>query len=171
MRLLTAVPQSVLWLRQPAPDARVTLEQEAATRGVDPARLVYADTVPLDMHLARHQLADLFLDTLPYGAHATAADALCAGLPVLTCRGQAFAGRVAASLLVAAELPELIAENLTAYEAKALALARDSNALASLKEKLKQKLVSAPLFDAGMFRRALEEAFVIMHKQGSRGQQ
>ena len=93
------IPDSVLWLKQPAADTRANLEKEAAARGIDPARLVFAGNAPLDVHLARHRLADLFLDTLPYNAHATAADALWAGLPVLTCKGEAFAGRVAASLL------------------------------------------------------------------------
>ena len=111
MRLLSAVPQSVLWLKQPATDARANLEREAEARGIDPARLVYAENVPLEIHLARHANAGLFLDTLPYNAHATAADALGAGLPVLTCKGQAFAGRVAASLLEAVGLPELVTRN------------------------------------------------------------
>src|ERR1051325_6097474 len=115
MRLLKAVPASLLWLKQPAPDTSDRLEKEAAALGVDPARLVYAGDVPRDVHLARHGNADLFLDTLPYGAHATAADALGAGLPVLTCKGKAFAGRVAASLLQAIGLPELICECLAAY--------------------------------------------------------
>jgi predicted O-linked N-acetylglucosamine transferase (SPINDLY family) len=166
MRLLDAVPGSVLWLKQPAPDARANLERETAARGVDPARLVYADTAPMDVHLARHALADLFLDTLPYNAHATAADALGAGLPVLTCKGEAFAGRVAASLLEAVGLPELITESLTEYEARALELARHPVQVAHLKERLAQNLRNAPLFDADGFRRAIEEAFVIMHKQG-----
>jgi protein O-GlcNAc transferase len=166
MRLLKAVPASVLWLKQPAPDARNRLEKEAAAQGIDPARLVYAGDVPRDVHLARHANADLFLDTLPYGAHATAADALGAGLPVLTCKGQAFAGRVAASLLNAAGLPELVTESLADYEAKALSLARNPAELSALKEKLKQTRTSAPLFDADGFRRALEEAFVTLHARG-----
>jgi predicted O-linked N-acetylglucosamine transferase (SPINDLY family) len=165
MRLLKAVPGSVLWLRQPAADARTNLEREAAARGIDPARLVYAGNETRDVHLARHALANLFLDTLPYNAHATAADALGAGLPVLTCMSQAFAGRVAASLLRAAELPELVTDNLADYEAKALALARDPAQLAALKDKLKQKRTSAPLFDADGFRRDFEEALAIMHKR------
>jgi len=164
MRLLKAVPASVLWLKQPAPDTSDRLEKEAAAQGIDPARLVYAGDVPRNVHLARHANADLFLDTLPYGAHATAADALGAGLPVLTCKGQAFAGRVAASLLNAAGLPELVTENLADYEAKALTLARNPAELSALKEKLKQTRTSAPLFDADGFRRALEESFISMHK-------
>ena len=162
MRLLHGVPGSVLWLKQPAPDARVNLEREAAARGIDPARLVYAGTVPLDEHLARHALADLFLDTLPYNAHATACDALGAGLPVLTCKGNSFAGRVAASLLMAANLPELIRESLTDYEACALQLAHDPTRLKQLKQKLAQNLLTAPLFDADGFRRDIEAAYIAM---------
>jgi predicted O-linked N-acetylglucosamine transferase (SPINDLY family) len=167
MRLLNAVPQSVLWLKQPAEDARVNLEREAAARGVDPVRFVYADTAPLDVHLARHALADLFLDTLPYNAHATACDALGAGLPVLTCRGGDFAGRVAASLLQAVGLPELVTGSLTDYESRALELARDPAQMKGLAEKLKRNLSSTPLFDADGFRREIEEAFVIMHNQAA----
>jgi predicted O-linked N-acetylglucosamine transferase (SPINDLY family) len=169
MRLLNAVPVSVLWLKQPAPDARANLERETAARGVDPTRLVYADTAPMDVHLARHALADLFLDTLPYNAHATAADALGAGLPVLTCKGEAFAGRVAASLLEAVGLPELITESLAEYEARALELARHPAEIGRLKGKLAQNLRSAPLFDADGFRRAIEETFVIMHNRDHAG--
>lgn len=166
MRLLHAVPDSVLWLKEPAPDARVNLEHAARASGIDPSRLIYAGNVPLDIHLGRHALADLFLDTLPYNAHATAADALGAGLPVLTCKGEAFAGRVAASLLNAVGLPELINETLADYERLALELARDGERLAAIKQKLKQNLPSAPLFDADGFRRAIEDAFVVMHEQG-----
>ena len=119
MRLLAAIPGSVLWLRRPNADACANLEREAAARGVDPARLVYADTVSLQDHVARHALADLFLDTLPYNAHATAANALGAGLPVLTCLGEAFAGRVAANMLDAVGLPELVTQSLEEYEQRA----------------------------------------------------
>jgi protein O-GlcNAc transferase len=165
MRLLAAVPGSVLWLKQPPADARANLEREAAGRGINPARLVYADTVALDVHLARHALADLFLDTLPYNAHATAADALGAGLPVLTCEGDAFAGRVATSLLQAVGLPELVTESLEAYEARALELAHDPAQLQALVEKLRRNLSTAPLFDAERFARNIEIAYVTMSKQ------
>jgi len=167
MRLLNAIPQSVLWLKRPAPDARANLEREAAARGIDPVRLVYADTAPLEVHLARHAQANLFLDTLPYNAHATAADALGAGLPVLTCRGEAFAGRVAASLLQAVGLPELVTASLTDYESRALELAHDPVQMKGLAEKLKRNLSSTPLFDADGFRRDIEEAFIIMHNQAA----
>ncbi len=162
MRLLAAVPRSVLWLRQPAPDVRANLAREAVAHGIDPARLVYADAVPRDVHLARHANADLFLDTLPYNAHATAADALGTGLPILTCKGQAFAGRVAASLLEAVGMPELVTQTLQEYEMRALELARDPVKLQAVKQKLEQNLPQAALFDADMFRRDIEEAYLTM---------
>jgi protein O-GlcNAc transferase len=162
MQLLAEVPQSVLWLKQPPADTRVNLEKEAAARGIAPARLVFADNAPLDVHLARHRLADLFLDTLPYNAHATAADALWAGLPVLTCKGNAFAGRVAASLLTAVGMPELVTQSLAEYQTLALALARDPARLKNFRDKLAQNLPTAPLFDADRFRRSIEAAYVKM---------
>jgi len=153
MRLLRQVEGSVLWLRQSGGGADANLVKAAQAAGVDPPRLVFAPHVALDAHLARHACADLFLDTLPYNAHATAADALFAGLPVLTCRGTAFAGRVGASLLTACDLPELIAETPEDYEALALALARDPARLAALRGKLTR---AAPLFDTAGFARDLE---------------
>jgi protein O-GlcNAc transferase len=163
MRLLAAVPGSVLWLKRPAHNTRANLEREAAARGIDPARLVYADDAPLEVHLARHALADLFLDTLPYNAHATAADALGAGLPVLTCQGEAFAGRVAASLLQAAGLDELVTENLGDYEARALELAQDPAQFQALKDRLAG--ATAPLFDTARFTQGLEAAYAIMSER------
>ena len=165
MRLLKAVPDSVLWLKETGTDARANLEREARQRQVDPARLIFAGEAPIALHLARHARADLFLDTVPYNAHATAADALGAGLPLLTCRGAGFPGRVAASLLTAVGLPELIAENLADYEALALALARDPARLAECRERLRQTLATAPLFDADGFRQGIEKAFKTMHAQ------
>ncbi len=165
MRLLNQVPGSVLWLKQTAPDARANLERAAAAAGVDPARLVYADNAPLDVHLARHALADLFLDTLPYNAHATAADALGAGLPLLTCKGEAFAARVAASLVDAAGLPELVTESLDDYERLALELAQDPARLKALRDRLARNLATAPLFDSDRFRRNIEAAYLIMAEQ------
>jgi protein O-GlcNAc transferase len=124
MRLLMACPGSVLWLLGDNPYAILNLRREAAARGVAPERLVLAPRVPNEDHLARHRLADLFLDTLPVNAHATASDALWAGRPFLTCMGNTFAGRVAASLLRAVGMPELVASSLAEYEAIALSLAR-----------------------------------------------
>lgn len=162
MRILLQIPGSVLWLKQPSPDTRANLERAAACRGVSPSRLIFAANTSLDMHLARHQLADLFLDTIPYNAHATAADALGAGLPVMTYRGEAFAGRVAASLLNAVGLPELVTESLQAYEDLALKLARDPERLGRVRQALVQNLTTAPLFDGEQFRRAIEVAFCNM---------
>ena len=165
MRLLKAAPGSVLWLKQPNATARQNLEREAAARGVDAGRLVFAKDVPsLADHLARHALADLFVDTLPYNAHATAAHALWAGLPVLTCQGKAFAGRVSSSLLRAVDLPELITASLCEYEVQALHLVQEPQLLQSLKDRLKKNRATAPLFDGDRFRRNMEAALAAMLK-------
>ena len=159
MRLLAAIPGSVFWLLADNQSAVTNLRQAAAARGVDPARLIFAERMDLPEHLARHTAADLCLDTLPYNAHTTASDALWAGLPVLTQLGQGFAGRVGASLLTAIGLPELITENDAAYEALALALARDPARLEVLRRKLWEQRLAAPLFDARRFTRHLEDGF------------
>jgi predicted O-linked N-acetylglucosamine transferase (SPINDLY family) len=169
MRLLAAVPGSVLWLFEANPDAAANLRREAAARGVAPARLVFAPRLPLAEHLARQQRADLFLDTLPVNAHTTASDALWVGLPLLTCRGAGFAARVAASLLRAVGLPELIVDDLAAYEATALALARDPARLAALRARLAAARDGAPLFDAARTCRHLEDAYRTMHERAQRG--
>jgi predicted O-linked N-acetylglucosamine transferase (SPINDLY family) len=170
MRLLRNVEGSVLWLLDGNPSAASNLGREAEQRGVTASRLVFAPRLPPDEHLARHRLADLFLDTLPYNAHTTASDSLWAGLPVLTCTGDTFAGRVAASLLHAARLPELVTKSLAAYEALALDLARDPKTLASIKAKLVRNRDICPLFDTARFTRHLEAAYVAMHERASRGQ-
>ncbi len=136
MRLLGAVEGSVLWLLQDNSDAEENLRREAWARGIDPARLVFASRLEPEAYLARYRLADLLVDTLPYNAHTTASDALWTGLPVLTCRGASFAGRVATSLLHAAGLPELAARDLGEYEALALRLATDASLLRSLRHRL-----------------------------------
>ncbi|MFO1248878.1 MAG: tetratricopeptide repeat protein [Alphaproteobacteria bacterium] len=159
MRLLTALPGSVLWLKQAGDKAKANLQQAAKDAGVDPARLIFAKPAALDVHLARHRLADLFLDTSPYGAHATACDALYAGLPVLTERGTAFAARIGASLLTAAGLPELIAESSADYERLALELARDPARLKAARDKLASR---SPLFDTPRLARDMEAAFEAM---------
>ena len=159
MRLLRDIPGSVLWLRQYTPSSGETLKREAKARGIDPARLVFAGQVPVDVHLARHRLADLFLDTRPYNAHTTAADALYAGLPVLTQMGDVFAARVGASLLTAAGLPELITHSAQEYEATALGLARDPARLKALRDKLAANRATAPLFDMNRFAREIEAAY------------
>lgn len=170
MRLLMAVPGSVLWLLEDNGDASRNLRSQASRHGIAPDRLVFAPKLPVAEHLARHRLADLFLDTLPYNAHTTASDALWAGLPVLTCMGGAFAGRVAASLLWAVQLPELITRSHKEYEALALALARSPDRLAQLREKLDGMLLTAPLFDTDRFRRHLEAAYTTMWQRHCSGE-
>jgi len=169
MRLLGAVAGSVLWLYEANADAAANLRREATARGIDPQRLVFASKRPLDQHLARQRLADLFLDTLPINAHTTASDALWVGLPIVTCRGDAFASRVAASLLRAVGLPELIVDDLPAYQALALRLARDPAALAALKARLAMARDAAPLFDAARTCRLLESAYLTMHERQQQG--
>ena len=159
MRLLQQVPGSVLWLREGAGE---TLRREAAARGVAPERLVFAGHVPLEVHHARHQLADLFLDTLPYNAHATAADALAAGLPVLTRLGESYPGRVAASLVTAAGLPELVTHSAEEYENLALTLARDPARLKALHDRLAANRATAPLFDTTRLARNIEAAYLAL---------
>ena len=160
MQLLLAVPESVLWLKQGHETATANLRAAAEARGVPGDRLVFAKGVPLDVHLARHALADLFLDTLPYNAHATASDALWAGLPVLTCLGRSFAGRVAASQLRAAGLSELVTTSLQDYKASAMRLACDAALLSSLRARLVQNRSTVPLFNTDLFRRNIEAAFL-----------
>ncbi|WP_341914705.1 tetratricopeptide repeat protein [Ferrovibrio terrae] len=159
MRLLRAVPGSVLWLLASHEITMGNLRKAAQGHGIDPARLIFAQPLPLPQHLARHRLADLFLDTLHYNAHTTASDALWAGLPVLTLPGESFASRVGASLLGAIGLPELIAGSLADYEALALRLATHPSALASIKAKLAAQRDTAPLFDTPRFTRHVEAAF------------
>jgi predicted O-linked N-acetylglucosamine transferase (SPINDLY family) len=165
MRLLARVEGSVLWLLHDNDQAASNLRREAGRRGVAPGRLVFAPRIPLADHLARHRLADLFLDTLPYNAHTTASDALWAGLPVLTLAGESFAGRVAASLLHAVGLPELVARTAGEYEAMAFELASDPARLAQLRQRLQEGRSAAPLFDAPRFARHLESAFRLMHER------
>ncbi len=158
MRLLAAIPGAVLWFLDANDLVTDNLRGEAGARGVDPNRLVFAPSLPFPEHLARHRLADLFLDTLPYNAHTTASDALWAGLPVLTCAGDTFAGRVAGSLLHAAGLPELVTGSPAAYESMALRLAREPALLQALRHKLLGNRLNSPLFDIARYTRHYETA-------------
>ncbi len=169
MRVLKAVPGSVLWLLADNSSAERHLRDEAQARGVDASRLVFAERMPLDEHLARHRLADLFLDTLPCNAHTTASDALWAGLPVLTLQGAGFAGRVASSLLQAAGLPQLVTTTQADYEACAINLAQDSAQLRGLRERLQSNRLTGPLFDAKRFARYLESAYLAMDERNLQG--
>jgi protein O-GlcNAc transferase len=159
MRILRAVPGSVLWLLHDNATAVRNLQQAARDRGVDPSRLVFAPRVPPSAHLSRHRAADLFLDTLPYNAHTTASDALWMGLPVLTLLGESFAGRVAASLLHALDMPELVMMTPAKYEAEAIALANDRSRLAELERKLSHNIASKPLFKTALFARHIEAGY------------
>ena len=170
MRLLQQVEGSVLWLLEDNPTASRNLRREAAARGVAAERLVFAPRVKPAEHLARHRAADLFLDTLPYGAHTTGSDALWSGLPVLSCFGTSFAGRVGTSLLNAAGLPELITDSLQAYETLALKLARDRDALDSLRKKLALNRDTCALFDTARFTRHFEVALTTMRERQRAGQ-
>ena len=166
MRLLREVPGSVLWLREMTAEARENLEREAKARGVEAQRLTFAPhTKTMAAHLARQTLADLYLDTLPYNAHTTACDALWAGVPVLTCSGNSFASRVAASALKAVGLPELITDDLAQYERLALELAREPRRLQDFRARLAQQRMHAPLFDTALFCRNLEEAYSTLHER------
>jgi protein O-GlcNAc transferase len=170
MRILTRVQGSTLWLSHANATAAGNLRKEAVRRGVDPERLIFAARwASLPEHLARLRVADLFLDTLPYNAHATALDALWATLPVLTCEGQGFAGRVAASLLRTVDLPELITDSLSQYEDMATRLAEDPAGLSQLQRRLAQNRSSTPLFDTERYTRNLEAAYEQIHERHHSG--
>jgi len=156
MRLLGEVEGSVLWLLRSNEHTEQNLRNEATKRGIDPGRLVFADKLPQAEHLARHKHADIFIDTFAYNAHTTASDALWAGLPVVTKVGEQFAARVAASLLRAVDLPELVTETDEAYEAMILDLATHPEKLAAIKAQLEKNHRSAPLFDTRRYTRNFE---------------
>ena len=169
MRLLRQVDGSVLWLLQSNAVSPENLRTEAQRHGVAADRLVFAPFVAMETHLDRLQLADLFLDSLPCNAHTTASDALWAGVPLLTCRGTNFSGRVATSLLNAMGLPELVTENLADYEALAVTLAADPALLGGIRQKLANNRQTTPLFDTDRFRQNLESAYAKMwalHQHG-----
>jgi predicted O-linked N-acetylglucosamine transferase (SPINDLY family) len=163
MRLLHSVPESVLWLLAGSPLIERNLRAEAAARGIDPARLLFAPRLPYEQHLARLAAADLFLDTLPFNGGTTVSDALWVGLPVLSCSGEALAARMGGSLLRAIGLSELIAADLPHYEQLALELLSSRERLASLRERLIAQRSASPLFNTARFTRHLEQALLAMH--------
>jgi protein O-GlcNAc transferase len=165
MRILGRVEGSILWLLEGNRWVGDNLRKEAVRRGICSERLIFAQRLPLPEHLARHRLADLFLDNLPCNAHTTTSDALWAGLPVLTCMGEAFASRVAASLLRAIDLPELVTTTAAAYEAFAVELAQDTKRYRELRKKLERNRLTTPLFDAPGFTRQLEAAYNAMYER------
>jgi predicted O-linked N-acetylglucosamine transferase (SPINDLY family) len=159
MRILSKVPNSVLWLRKSNSFSHINLSNEAIKRKIDPSRIIFAEKMPMPEHLARHRLADLFIDTFAFNAHTTATEALWAGLPVVTKLGQGFAARVAASLLNAVGLPELITKDEKEYENLILTLASKPRYLAKIKEKLLSNLSTHPLFDTEQYTKHLEDGF------------
>ena len=169
MRVLQQVPGSVLWLLAANTTVEGNLRREAAARGVEPERLVFAPRISYADYLARYQLADLFLDTLPFNAGTTASDALWAGLPLITCPGRAFASRMAVSLLRAVGMAELVAGSMAEYEALAVKLGSDPQLMASTRAKLARNRLSEPLFDTKLFTRHLEAAYVAVHERVQAG--
>ncbi len=169
MRILKQCAGSVLWILADNAKAASNLKMEAAARGVNEERLIFAPRLPLNDHLTRLRSADLFLDTLPYNAHTTASEALWAGLPVLTCAGDAFASRVAASVLNAAGLPELVTTSLKAYETLAIALANRPEKLTSIRQKLAARRLASPLFDTKLFTKHIEAAYTAMYERHRSG--
>ena len=159
MQILKQVPNSVLWLLDCNPWAKANLQREASNAGVKSERLIFAPRVSIAEHLARHAHADLFLDTLPYNAHTTASDALLMGVPVLTCMGNTFASRVAASLLYSVQLPELVTTNHADYREKAVAFAQQPAEMSALKTRLAQHLSKSPAFDTTQFAVVLERQY------------
>jgi predicted O-linked N-acetylglucosamine transferase (SPINDLY family) len=168
-RILRQVEGSALWLLADNPSATRNLRREAAQRGIEAQRLVFAERVPGAEHLARHRAADLFIDTVPYNAHTTASDALWAGLPLLTLQGAAFQGRVASSLLTAIGLPELVATTPQEYEAMAIRLAREPELLTYFRARLSRNRLTQPLFDTALFTRYIELAYSRMYERHCQG--
>ena len=167
--ILNQVPDSVLWLLAPTEPTCQLLRNYAGERGIAPERLVFAKKLASPDHLARHRLADLFLDTLPYGAHTTASDALWMGLPVLTLSGRSFASRVCGSLVRAAGLPELVCVTAETYVERAVALGRERLALQPYRDRLKAERASRVLFDMPLLVRRLEQLYATMWRQCEAG--
>jgi predicted O-linked N-acetylglucosamine transferase (SPINDLY family) len=169
MNILKSVDGSVLWIMVKNSIAVNNLKKEAEKRGVDSSRLIFANYAPIEAHLSRLCLADLMLDTFPYGAHTTCSDALRMGLPVVTMMGESFASRVAGSLLTTIGLPELITYSLDEYERLAIRLAKNSSELATIKSILMENQKTSPLFDSERYARNIEKLYMKMverHRQG-----
>jgi predicted O-linked N-acetylglucosamine transferase (SPINDLY family) len=165
MRILKAVESSVLFLYAENKWAEENLKKEAKARGIDSSRLVFGRQIPMEEYLARYRVCNLFLDTTPYNAGTTASDALWTGLPVLTLIGQSFASRVAASLLKAIGLPELITNSQEEYEVLAIELALNPMKLADIKLKLAKNRLTTPLFDTPLFTKHIEAAYIQMYER------
>jgi predicted O-linked N-acetylglucosamine transferase (SPINDLY family) len=170
MRLLRQVEGSVLWVLTYSAAAESNLRREAASRGVEPDRLIFARSIGFTAYLTRYRLADLFLDTFPFNGGTTASDALWAGLPVVTCSGETFVGRMAGSLLNTVGVSQLVTHSLADYEQLALTLARDFDLISSIKAKLARDRDACPLFDTARFTRHLEAAYQTMWETWQRGE-
>jgi len=162
MSLLRRMPAASLWLLDRNQGAEAHLTAAAAAREVDPARLIFAPEIPQAEHLARLRLADLLLDTWPYGSHTTASDALWVGLPVVALAGRSFAARVSQSILCAAGLPELVTTSLADYQALIVSLCTEPGRLRALRQRIESSVRASPLFDTAGFTRALESAYAQM---------
>ena len=160
MNLLKSIKNSVLWLIEDNLQSSQNLKKEAINKGVNPNKIIFAKRLPMEEHVGRQKLADLFIDTFPYTAHTTCSDALRIGLPVVTCIGETFASRVAASLLNTMDLNELITNNFTEYESKIIELANNPLKLKKIKEKLNINIQTKPLFNTKLFTKNLEKAFI-----------
>jgi len=169
MRILEKVNHSVIWLLEDNEETSAHLQKEACRRNVDPTRLIFAPRSNYQEHLARHAMADLFLDTLPCNAHTTASDALWAGVPLITCSGKTFSGRVAHSLLNAINLHELITHSLTEYEHKAIEIALNPKILSDLKSKLMHKRLTEALFDTELYTLNIEKAYETIYDRYRHG--
>jgi len=163
--ILNNLNDSVLWLLEQNPKASNNLKKEIHSRGLDASRIIFAKKIPMQDHLARHQFADLFIDSFPYTAHTTCSDALWAGLPVLTLMGNSFSSRVAASLLTAIGLPELVVKTKKEYKDLAIDLATNKEKLNQIKNKLKNKRINSPVFDTKLFTKNIEKLYSIMHQK------
>jgi predicted O-linked N-acetylglucosamine transferase (SPINDLY family) len=170
MRILKAVPGSVLLLYANSEAIRTNLRAQALRQAVDPGRLIFGERLPPAENLARYRAADLFLDTLPYNAGTTASDALWAGLPVLTLTGEAFASRIAASLLTAIDVPELITSTQQQYEQLAIELASSPQRLAAIRARIQDNRLTRALFDTPRFARNLEAAYTAIHARYQAGE-
>jgi len=171
MRILKRVPGSILWMLAANSLVEMNLRAEAANRAVAPERLVFAPRMSLPEHLARHQHAGLFLDTMPCNAHTTASDALWANLPVLTCAGSTFAGRVASSLIKAVGMPDFVVQDLAAYETLAVEYGTNPLKQKEANRRLEANRKIMPLFDTQLFTRHIEFAYTEMHERSLRGLQ
>ena len=165
MRILKKINNSVLLLLEDNIKTSENLKKEAAKKGINSNRIIFVRRIPMEEHLARHKIADLFLDTYPYGAHTASSDALWTGLPIVTLTGQSFASRVAGSILTAIDIPELITQTKEEYENRALDLAKNPAQLAKIKNTLRSKRNTEPLFDSNIFARRLEIAYREVYKR------